>query len=279
MKKIVSVLMLFSLLCTPISAHSEDRLLIYPDTQKQIDNLISDNDENKEYIQDVIGLFNSKSNITSKEYNDLLLDVISTIEKQDRKTDQDLNNAYIKMASEILSSDPFKEAYDNACNLYSTGILLVIAKGANHTADYMKHAVVPYEKLGTSYKPSNVTHKKDKWAETLCTNEAFTAEVTTKFENEILATGDDYGVVDGHFYFTSKNSPLDAFTALHEVDYAVTFTKKSNGYSAVYKITDTYNFDDNKVAYDNFAVDFGNKYCHGMQVQGYIKPFKITITY
>lgn len=119
MKKIVSVLMLFSLLCTPISAHAEDRLLIYPDTQKQIDNLISDNDENKEYIQDVIGLFNSKSNITSKEYNDLLLDVISTIEKQDRKTDQDLNNAYIKMASEILSSDPFKEAYDNACNLYS----------------------------------------------------------------------------------------------------------------------------------------------------------------
>jgi len=44
-------------------------------------------------------------------------------------------------------------------------------------------------------------------------------------------------------------------------------------------MTDTYDFDDNKIAYDNFAINFANKYCHGMQIQGYIKPFNITLTY
>ena len=72
MKKFVSVLILASLLCTPISAHAEDNLIIYPDTQKQIDNFIADNDENKSYMQDVIALFDSQSDISSEEYNDLL---------------------------------------------------------------------------------------------------------------------------------------------------------------------------------------------------------------
>ena len=85
MKKFVSVLILASLLCTPISAHAEDNLIIYPDTQKQIDNFIADNDENKSYMQDVIALFDSQSDISSEEYNDLLLKSISTIEKQDKK--------------------------------------------------------------------------------------------------------------------------------------------------------------------------------------------------
>ena len=82
MKKFVSVLILASLLCTPISAHAEDNLIIYPDTQKQIDNFIADNDENKSYMQDVIALFDSQSDISSEEYNDLLLKSISTIENK-----------------------------------------------------------------------------------------------------------------------------------------------------------------------------------------------------
>ena len=72
---------------------------------------------------------------------------------------------------------------------------------------------------------------------------------------------------------------LDAFASLHNVDYSVTFTKQSNGYNAAYKMTDTYDFEDNKKAYDNFAINFANNYCHGMQIQGYIKPFNITLTY
>ena len=44
-------------------------------------------------------------------------------------------------------------------------------------------------------------------------------------------------------------------------------------------MTDTYDFEDNKKAYDNFAINFANNYCHGMQIQGYIKPFNITLTY
>lgn len=279
MKKFTSVLILASLLCAPISAHAEDNLIIYPDTQKQIDNFIADNDENKSYMQDVIALFDSQSDISSEEYNDLLLKSISTIEKQDKKAEEDLNNAYAEMSEKELYSDPFKEAYDNACSLYSSGILLVVAKGANHTADYMQHAIVPYNKVGTNYRPSNITHTKDEWAKTLFTNRAFTATVTPKFENEILATGKNYGVVSGSFAFTSENSSLDAFASLHNVDYSVTFTKQSNGYNAAYKMTDTYDFEDNKKAYDNFAINFANNYCHGMQIQGYIKPFNITLTY
>lgn len=107
----------------------------------------------------------------------------------------------------------------------------------------------------------------------------YTATVTQKFENEILATGKNYGVVSGSFAFTSENSSLDAFASLHNVDYSVTFTKQSNGYNAAYKMTDTYDFEDNKKAYDNFAINFANNYCHGMQIQGYIKPFNITLTY
>lgn len=108
MKKFVSVLILASLLCTPISAHAEDNLIIYPDTQKQIDNFIADNDENKSYMQDVIALFDSQSDISSEEYNDLLLKSISTIEKQDKKAEEDLNNAYAEMSEKALYSDPLK---------------------------------------------------------------------------------------------------------------------------------------------------------------------------
>ena len=36
-------------------------------------------------MQDVIALFDSQSDISSEEYNDLLLKSISTIEKQDKK--------------------------------------------------------------------------------------------------------------------------------------------------------------------------------------------------
>ena len=68
-------------------------------------------------MQDVIALFDSQSDISSEEYNDLLLKSISTIEKQDKKAEEDLNNAYAEMSEKALYSDPFKEAYDNACSL------------------------------------------------------------------------------------------------------------------------------------------------------------------
>lgn len=146
-------------------------------------------------------------------------------------------------------------------------------------SNIMTHSIVPLDKVNTNYKPSNIIHSGDSWAKTICLNEDMFLEITEKFEEKILATGKTSGVVSGSFEFTSKNSSLDAFAALHNVDYAVTFTKQSNGYKAVYKVTDTYDFAKEKDIYDNFAINFANNYCYGMQQSGFIKPFNITLTY
>lgn len=69
---------------------------------------------------------------------------------------------------------------------------------------------------------------------------------------------------------------MDAVAALHNVDYVVTFMKQSSGgYSAIFKITDTYDFD--RSNYDSFEVGFGNNYCLLMQRSRWIRPFNISI--
>ncbi|MCF2684378.1 hypothetical protein JQM82_15755 [Faecalicatena contorta] len=93
----------------------------------------------------------------------------------------------------------------------------------------------------------------------------------------MLVPNKSSGTISGSFAYTTSNSSLDAYTALHNVDYSATFTKKSSGgYSVAFKITDTYDFDWGN--YDNFAIGFGNNYCAAMQSNGWIKPFRIVIT-
>lgn len=83
-------------------------------------------------------------------------------------------------------------------------------------------------------------------------------------------------IVSGDFAYTRNNSTLDHYTALHNVHYAVTFHKLSNGgYSAAYDIDDIYDFEWGP--YDSIAVGFGNNYCKAMQELGLIKTFGIDI--
>ena len=68
----------------------------------------------------------------------------------------------------------------------------------------------------------------------------------------------------------------DRFAALHNVDYSVIFTRKGDGtYSALYKLSDVYDFDWS--GYDNFEIGFANNYCYMMQEMNWIKPFPIDI--
>ena len=160
---------------------------------------------------------------------------------------------------------------------YRLGMKYVKLKGATHTADYMNHAIVPMDKVYTSWKPSTVYHKSDAWAKFLTQNQAFTNDIYPKFEQKIIVPGKSYGTITGSFAYTTNNSSLDAFAALHKVNYSATFNKlSSGGYSVAFKITDTYDFDWS--TYDNFAVGFGNNYCYTMQSNGWIKPFQIVIT-
>lgn len=101
-------------------------------------------------------------------------------------------------------------------------------------------------------------------------------EIEGKFQSEILATGKTSGSISGGFSFTEANSSLDAYLQLHNVDYVVTFTKKSNGYASVTRLKDLYNFEKNKYSgIMGAAVD----YAYYMQQRGYIKPYYISIVY
>ena len=102
-------------------------------------------------------------------------------------------------------------------------------------------------------------------------------DATEKVENEILANGKLAGTVNGTVAFNKDVDGLDLYTALHNVSYSATFSKKANGYYVYFYVTDIYDFAWNR--YDNFAIGFGNNYCYAMQSAGYIRPFNIVISY
>lgn len=102
-------------------------------------------------------------------------------------------------------------------------------------------------------------------------------KINLQFEEEVLEKGKNYGVVKGSFSYTKNNSDLDHYVGSYSVNYSVSFTKSSNGYKAIYSITDTYDFKWQR--YDNIAIDFANNYCYVMQEQGLIQPFLIRTVY
>lgn len=249
----------------------------------QMDMLIEKDRSNEYYFNTIIENFYEDINTNDEELNEILLAAIESINELNILAEEDLDNA-IKNQRILIEQTPKPAAawHDlciSAMGNYSLGISIIRSKGCPQTATYMEHAIVPMDKVYTSWNPSTFYHNNDSWATSLVRNQFFTNDLFPKFEKQILLAGKNYGTVTGSFAYTTENSSLDAFAALHNVNYSVTFTKKSSGegYSTAYKITDTYDFAWGN--YDNFAIGFGNNYCYAMQSNGWIKPFQIIITY
>lgn len=269
----IGILMCFMLVFPNIANASED-IQIYSSTQYAIDQAVAENKVEQEYLDDIIELFNNEIHTNSEDLNILLMDALNQSILMNEKTDDELELAQKAMDeiqeqkndSDIRGIAPMASTAEN---LYIMGASLVANKGCPQTAAYMLHA--------KQANPPTYYNKNDEWAKKCALNGELFLKIEPQFQKQILETGKDYGTVSGTFAFTIDNSSLDQYTALHNVNYSVTFKKQSNGYSAVYNITDVYDFDWGK--YDNFEVGFGNNYCYAMQVLGLINPFKISIIY
>lgn len=285
MKRIVSVLITLTLLCTLFSqtvqaaeTYEEVKYEVYNDTKQKIDEAIERDPANKDYIDSVINLFKEDIHTNSDDLNELLLETLESVYDLDMVTEEDLKKAEEKQKNMSKNGGQTRgdgsDAYYSCLSTYNAGIQLVKANNCPQTAKYMEHAIVPYDKINSTWKPSTYYHNNDSWANDLVTSEEFFDKVFYQFEEEVL--GKSSGTVKGSFAFTTKNSWKDAYVALHNVNYSVTFTKQSSGgYSAAFKITDTYDFD--WAEYNNIAVAFGNNYCLMMQTNRWIRPFSIVI--
>lgn len=93
--------------------------------------------------------------------------MINSIYYLDEVSEESLNSA-IKKQEELVMNAPktradVSELYSIAMENYVAGIKIVKAKGATHTAEYMdmEHAIVPREKILSSWKPITFCHKGD----------------------------------------------------------------------------------------------------------------------
>lgn len=166
--------------------------------------------------------------------------------------------------------------YATAVAAYLVGVELVKSKGCPNTARYMENAL---DGRHSNVELNGIEDYNTAWADSLIFGcDELLGKITTEFENKIYPNGAS-GSISGTFAFTKSNSSLDAYAALHNVEYIVTFMKRAdgNGYNVKYALHDVYDFAWGN--YEDFQVGFGNNYCHIMQEMGWIKPFDIYITY
>lgn len=270
LKKVMSAIMISStcmLVMFPHQVTASEKFEVNSDIKKQIEDAVYEHDVDPNYFKQIVNMFENNIHTNSEDLNDLLQGAIDNSVHVNETANNKLLVAQKQM--ENLDSKENKSIVQLAKDAYHAGIAKVIEKGCPQTANYMMHAE---QGNGKTYQSNN-----DAWAKKCALNSALFAKIQPQFENEILATGKTYGTVSGSFEFTKQNSSLDHFASLHLVNYSVTFTKTSAGYSAVYNITDVYDFD--WMNYEDFAIGFGNNYCVAMQNLGLIKPFKISIVY
>ena len=288
MKKLVSILITVNLLGILFSqtiqaAETYENIGEYKIDDKikeKIVKAIERDPANKDYIDSVIDLFKEDMHTNSNDLNELLLEALESIYELDIITKEDLKKAEEEQKNiyenEIKTRGDGSDAYYSCLSTYNAGIQIVKLNKCPQTAKYMEHAIVPYDKINSTWKPSTYYHNNDSWANNLVTSEEFFDKVFCQFEEDILVLNKSFGTVKGTFAFTTKNSWKDAYVALHKVNYSVTFTKQSSGgYSAAFKITDTYDFEWSN--YDSIAVGLGNNYCVMMQNNRWIRPFSIVI--
>jgi hypothetical protein len=253
----------------PKNIKADEVFQIDPEVQATIEQAVKDGNVSQEYVDGVIDLFYKNIHTNSEDLNMLLIDSVKGGLKIDAKTDVELDKALAEEEKLKEISPRKRNAVTAAKSAYQIGISMVQKKGCPMTAAYMQ--------LAAQKSPGTSTSKNNAWAKKCALNDSLFMKLEEQFEREILSKNKAFGTVTGTFAYTKSNSSLDQFAALHNVNYSVTFTKKSNGYAVVYNISDVYDFAWGN--YDSFAVGFGNNYCYAMQTLGLIKSFKINIIY
>lgn len=254
----------------PETTKAQTDFKIYSETQLKINEAIAQDKIDKDYLNEIISLFNENIHTNSDDLNEMVLEALEHAKIIHEMTNEELSEIKDSMKLKELSdldNSKARSAITSAKMLYITGTELVKSKGCPQTAAYMRYAM--------KSNPETYYSKNDDWAKKCALNSELFKILEPRFETEIMAAGKTYGTLSGTFAYTTENSSLDQYTALHKVNYSVTFAKQYIGYSAVYNITDVYDFDWGK--YDNFAIGFGNNYCYAMQSLGLISPFKISI--
>ena len=267
---------------TPTAARAEgNEFEIYLETQAKIDEAVAMNENNANYINESIELFESSPGMTAERLNQLIVEAADSAMDLDITTQEKKEAAEEALEAMIEKKDPRKRDgiedgdYNMALSAYKAGILIIKGLKCPQTAIYMNHAIVPVDKIkNADYKIDDVYHHNDEWSQELISNSNFQDKVLA----EIKADGKTEGVLDknGFIYDTDTvGATMDQHFSLHEVDYTVSYKKTVRGYSVKYKITDVfdYKFD----TFDSKIVEFANNYCAAMLLTGGIKSYAIEI--
>ena len=154
--------------------------------------------------------------------NNILVETAESIQKVHKQSQIELENAYNKYVdidnSHKDSATYNIFAYNAAVGTFQAGANLIRGRGCSHTAESMEHAIVPYEKIGTSWAPSTLRYSDDSWAQALFTRTGLWSEIERRFQGEVLPSMPPSKIIDGTYAFDSNNSSLDAYLQLHNVN-------------------------------------------------------------
>lgn len=286
MKKIFLGIALTVCLGFGIKVEAQERYDISENNHNLIEELTSVEPANSDYINHTIDMYYEvpSENDSSEDFNSFLSSVLVELKNYDNSQDEKLEselevaneNIDLSLDSELPQRNSralLATPYDLALGAYAAGIKLVEQKGHWQTANYMRRAVVPANKVGTSYTPATYYNTNDTWAR-MVDSEDLMRSYYGRLKAEAFRGGRASGSFSGTHTFTSGH----LLTALRGVSYTVSYKRQANGnYYTSVKVTDIFDFAWEPNGYNNFAVGFGNNYCYAMQSRGYIKPFKIEI--
>lgn len=286
MAAMLAILTFISFSGVQVMAADDTSNVIYPETQRAIDDAIANSNVEVSYFDNIVSAYLEYGYSDMGELNDALINAADSIKAVHQANEIKFQKVYDEYLETVQENNRARstvdiDTYNTILNTYSSGILLVRAAGCPHTADAMAHAIVPYGNVGSSWHPSDLRYDDDDWARYLFTETGLWAIFEGEFQKQMWPNFPAViSVGPGEYEFTKDNSCLDAFAQLHDVDYSATFVKNPNdpySYSASFYISDTYDFEWSN--YDNFAISFGNNYAASAQNLGIIAPFKIYCTY
>ncbi|GGC93546.1 hypothetical protein [Enterococcus wangshanyuanii] len=273
MKKLLGVTLLLLGLGFSTTVEAQEKFEINEENRNLIAELSASEPANKDYIESTINMYYDapSENDSAEDFNSFLNSALSELDNFDSTQDEKLEDV-------IESSDlPQKRVitpYPTAIAAYKAGIAVVDRMGHWQTANYMRRAIVPLDKIGTNYTPATYYNKDDTWARMVDSESLMTAYYS-RLKAEAFRGGRSSGSFSGTHTFPSGH----LMTALRGVSYTVSYKKQANGnYFTTVKVTDIFDFKWEVNGYsNNFGVGFGNNYCVFVQTLGAIKPYKIEI--
>lgn len=286
MKKVLWGISLFVCFGFTTKVEAQEKYEISENNTNLIEELTSAEPANSDYINSTIDMYYEvpSENDSSEDFNSFLNSVLVELKKYDHNQDEKLEN-HLEFAEENVDSSLDSNLprtsralvatpYDIALGAYAAGIKLVERRGHWQTANYMRRAIVPANRVNSAYTPATYYNTNDTWAK-MVDSEDLMRSYYGRLKAEAFRGGRASGSFAGSHTFTSGH----LLTALRGVSYTVSYKRQANGnYFTTVKVTDIFDFAWEPNGYsNNFAVGFGNNYCYAMQSRGYIKPYKIEI--